>query len=338
MSIYVILIFSLGSNAQTLEVENTYTITGKAKKGALGNVFYDADKGTYTLTYVTKANDKKVKFQIYTFDSDFNFINMEEDVIEFEKAKTKYSWFNYNGELYTTQGLYVVPNLTGTLVLKQKKITYKYDWFLLGYYTDVDILKKVKPKTDDGKKYHYLGHAEDDVTGEVLILCGIKDNITKDADPYRLYKDMIVLKYNQDVELIGETSINFEYPQTLAFSRFIGNAEGGVGGMSFVFAPMGGGGMNKVSDPNKYNFSYVRVNAEPAVVDNITFESYAPYWKINEMVVDWVNDDIYLFGPSAMGKDKYYNQLGGTSKFKAVQYDLKVMMSTKNLQNPLKER
>jgi len=319
LSISILLTFSIGSNAQTLDAENTYTITGKAKKGALGDASYDADKGTYTLTYVTKSNDKKAKFQIYTFDKDFNFISMEEDEIEFEKAKTKYKWFKYKGEEYSTMGLYVEPNLTGTLVLKQKKITYKYDWFLLGYYKDVDILKKIKPKNDEGKKYQYFGHSEDDVTGDVLILCGVKDAINKNADGYKPRKEMVVLKYNKDVELIGEASFEFEHPNMLAFSRFISNAEGGVGGMSFIFAPMGGAGMGKVADPDKNNFTYVRVNAEPAIVDNISFKSQASYWNINEMVIDYINDDIYLFGPSAKGKDKYYNSLVGTSKFEAVQ-------------------
>jgi hypothetical protein len=105
----------------------------------------------------------------------------------------------------------------------------------------------------------------------------------------------------------------------MAFARYIGNTAGGVGGMTFVFAPMGGMGMGKVADPNIYNFRYVRVDANPEVVDEISFESYAPYWSINEMVIDYSNDDVYLFGPSAMGKDKYYNQLTSTSKFKAVQ-------------------
>jgi hypothetical protein len=106
---------------------------------------------------------------------------------------------------------------------------------------------------------------------------------------------------------------------TMAFARYIDDGAGGVGGMSFVFAPMGGMGMNKVADPNKNNFYYVRVNNEPAIVDNINFESFAPYWSINEMVIDYGNDDVYLFGPSAMDKDKYYNVLTSTSKFKAVQ-------------------
>jgi hypothetical protein len=271
------------------------------------------------LTYVTKSNDRKAKFQIYTFDYDFNFIDMVEDEIEFEKAKTKYSWFNYQGELYTTEGLYVEPNMVGTLVLRKKRITYKYDWFFLGYYKTVDVLEKLKPKTDDGQKYHYYSHAEDDVTGEVLILCGIKDKINKDADGYRHSKEYVVLRYNQDVDLMGEASFTFDHPMTLAFARSIGNAEGGVGGMSYVFAPMGGPGMGKVQDPNKNHYAYVRVDAKPAIVDNIRFDSYAPYWDINEMVVDYGTDDVYLFGASAMGKDKYYGQLLSTSKFKAVQ-------------------
>lgn len=319
LSLMFLVAAAVPGTAQTLEAENTYEITGKSKRGALGNVEFDADKGTYTLTYVTKANDKKAKFQIYTFDKDFNFLNFEEDEIEFEKAKTKYKWFKYQGELYTVEGLFVEPNLMGTLVLRQKQITYKYDWFLLGYYKDVDVLKKLKPKSDEGKKYHYLAHAEDDNTGEVLILVGVKDNIGKNADPYRQFKEMKVLKFDYDVNLIGETSFNFDYPMSVAFARYIDDGEGGVGGMSFVFAPMGGPGMGKVADPNKSNYSYIRVNADPEVVDNIRFDSPAPYWQINEMVIDYGNDDVYLFGPSAMGKDKYYNQLTATSKFKAVQ-------------------
>lgn len=319
LMLIMILMFGPGSYAQTLDAENTYTISGKAKRGTLGDASFDPDSRVYSLTYVTKANDRKAKFQTYSFDYNFNFINMTEEEIEFEKAKTRYRWFKYQGELYTVEGLYVEPNFMGTLVLRQKEITYKYDWFFLGYYKDVDILKKVKPKTDDGRKYYYYSHAEDDVTGEVMILVGIKDKINKDADAYRQNKDYVVLKFNKDVELIGETSFSFDHPMTPAFSRFIQNEEGGVGGMAFVFAPMGGQGMNKVADPNKNNYAYVRVDAQPNVVDNIRFDSPAPYWQINEMVVDYTNDDIYLFGPSAMGKDKYYNQLTSTSKFKAVQ-------------------
>lgn len=105
----------------------------------------------------------------------------------------------------------------------------------------------------------------------------------------------------------------------VAFSRFIANDEGGVAGMSFVFAPMGGPGMGKVENPNTNEYAYVRVNDQPEVVDNISFDSYSSYWQINEMVVDEASDDVCLFGPSAPDKDKFFNTMRNVSKFKAVQ-------------------
>ncbi len=323
MKLLVICILCFNINfsiqSQTLEVENTYKISGKSKRGALGNVTFDSEKGIYSLVYVTKENKKKAKFQTYRFDRDFNFIDKTDDIIEFEKAKAKYTWFEWNGELYTTEGMYVQPNLMGTLVLKKKRITYKYDWLLLGYYKSVDILKKVKPKTDDGRKYFYYTHAEDDTNGEVHILCGIKDKMKKGADPYMHSKKYVILRYNKDVELVGETMFEMKYPQTLAFTRRIANEENGTGSMAFIFAPTGGPGMKKYADPDKNNYHYVRINNKPKIVDNITFKSPAAFWKINQMIHETNTDAIYLFGPSAMDKDKYYNTLTGTSKFKAVQ-------------------
>ncbi|HAN76798.1 MAG TPA: hypothetical protein DCQ31_02950, partial [Bacteroidales bacterium] len=45
----------------------------------------------------------------------------------------------------------------------------------------------------------------------------------------------------------------------------------------------------------------------------------ASYWQIDEMVREVNSDDMFLFGPSAAGKDKYYNASIGQTKFKAVQ-------------------
>ena len=52
LALLVVLFFSLENIAQTVERENTYTITGKSKRGTLGDAFYDADSKTYTLTYM----------------------------------------------------------------------------------------------------------------------------------------------------------------------------------------------------------------------------------------------------------------------------------------------
>ena len=39
---------------------------------------------------------------------------------------------------------------------------------------------------------------------------------------------MVVLKVNQDVDIIGETSFSFDYPMSLAFARSIDSPDGGV--------------------------------------------------------------------------------------------------------------
>ncbi|MFH1319170.1 MAG: hypothetical protein ABII90_00755 [Bacteroidota bacterium] len=330
-AILIGLIFNINAfdgNAQVVDIEKTYEITGKAKRGALAKVDYDGLNGLYILYYVTKSREKYMKFQIYTFDKDFNFVNMEEDEIEFEKVKTKYKWFDFNGELYSVQGNYVEPNLIGTLVLKEKKITYKYDWLFLGYHKNVEILKKVKPKTDDGRKFYYYAHAEDDETGFIYVLCGIKANLKSvkgGGDPYSQNRDMVVLKFNPELEIVKEVSIKFDYPQNLAFNRAYSeydenfNVTNEVGGMIFVTSPMGGPGMNKVADPENANYTFVNVDSECNLVSQIPFKSYASFWKIDELVLDVTNNDMYLFGPSAAGKDKYYNLAMATTKFKAVQ-------------------
>ncbi|PKP23240.1 MAG: hypothetical protein CVU05_00335 [Bacteroidetes bacterium HGW-Bacteroidetes-21] len=315
--------------SQTIEVQNTYEITGKAKRGALGHVEYDQASGVYTLVYVTKSNEKKAKFQVYTFDRDFKFLNMVEDEIEFDKAKTKYTWFKYNGELYSVTGNYVEPNLVGTLVLKKKKITYKYDWLLLGYYKTVEILEKVKPKTDDGRKLFYLKHAEDDRTGDIYVLCGVKANMkdAKDdnAAAYRHQMDIHLLKFNADLDIVGDIPVKFDFPQQVAFGTTITKMyeddpdNPGISGIVFVTVPMGGPGMNKFADPKMNNYTYLRFNTEgtPSLKERISFESPAIYWRMDEMVV--ADDAVYIFGVSAPGKEKYYNMITNVTKFKGVQ-------------------
>jgi len=314
------------SFSQKLDKEATYQISGKAKRGALAKVDYDDATGNYTLIYVTKSTEKKAKFETYTFDKDFNFINKTEEEIEFDKAKTKYTWFKWNGELYSIQGNYVQPNLVGTLVLKEKKITYKYDWLILGYYKTTEILKKVKPKIGD-RKLHYYAHAEDDKTGEIYVLCGIKPKMKDMKDKSNTYmhaKNLVVVKFNPELELVKEVAIDFEYPQHVAFSRTVSNISDDfdapeVGGMAFVFAPMGGPGMNKYADPDNCNYTYVHVDRDLNIIDNIKFKSNASFWKVDELVRDVSTEDMYLFGPLAAGKDKYYNVAMTTTKFKAVQ-------------------
>lgn len=325
-SILFLVLFVLTGNfsqAQTVEMEKTYALTGKSKRGTLANVEFDRNTGHYTLYYVTKANDKKARFEIYTFDRDFNFVNLATDEIEFDKVKSKYKWFKYRGELYTVEGLFVEPNLMGTLVLKRKRITYSYDWLFLGYRKKVEVLEKLKPKSEDGLKYHYHKHFEDDRNGIAYILVGEKDKLKGGGDPNKPFTHLHVLKFNKDLDLLGDVPLNFEYAQYIAYSRAIPavNEEDpenpSFDGFTFIMAPFGIKGLNE--DPNKNNFTWVRISNDMKLLGRESFNSPAPGWKIDEMVYDVAKDELYYFGPSAEGRDKYHNVAINTTKFKAVQ-------------------
>jgi len=309
------------SSAQMLELEKTYEITGKSKKGYLGKVIYDQNTKIYSLIYVTKSTDRKAKFETYTFDKDFNFLNKEEEEIEFEKAKLKFSWFNFKGEQYVVETISVAGNLTGTLVLKKKRITYTYDWFFGGYSKKVELLEKVKPKNDEGNKYFYHTHVDDDVTGDILVVAGLKEK----SDPFKHFRDFSLLKFNKDFDLVKESFVKFDHIQSIAVTRSITKVyEGdtdhtGIGGLMMVFAPMGGQGMNKVASPDKNAYTYIRTNENGELIHRAAFTSPASYWKIDEIVSVDGENSVYVFGPAAEGKDKYYNMSVATTKFKAIQ-------------------
>ena len=59
--------------AQVVETEKTYEISRKSKRGFLAGVDFDETAKTYQLTYITKLTERKLKFESYKFDNDFNF-------------------------------------------------------------------------------------------------------------------------------------------------------------------------------------------------------------------------------------------------------------------------
>lgn len=317
------ILFAHSLSAQKVDLEKTYAITNKSKRGTLANVEHDPSTGNYTLYYMTKSNDRMAKIEVYVFDKDFNFISQTDEEIEFEKVKTKYSWFNFRSSQYSVQGLFVEPNMMGTLVMKRKEITYAYDWIFLGYHKKVKILEKLKPKSEDGLKYQYMAHFEDEANGYAYVLAGEKDKINKDTDPNKPFRKLHLLKFNFDLDLMGDVELTFDFPQSLVSKISMpviteDPDNPGMGDMAFVFAPADMGRGFEV-DKNKSNFTYVRISPDMKLVDRISFDSPAPGWKIDDATLEYTEDAVYLYGPAAEGKDSYWAKAITAKKFKAVQ-------------------
>lgn len=319
--------------AQVLETENTYKISRASKRGNLAGVEFDPAAKTYTLTYFTdmKKKGKIIEFtyEQYVFDNNFNFVRDGEFTEEAEKMKKKFKWFRFKGDEVVTIGNTVENNMMGTLVIKKKKITSKYSFLMGGYTRNVDILEKVKPKTEDGNTYTLITSEEDEMNGDLYILATIKPKIGKkvseDVGSIRL------LKFNSELDLVKSVDFKFPYTQSFVFGRYIPKENfddpesPGIESLVLVFAPSNALG-KKVADPNNNNYTYVKVSSEGEITERFNFDSPASYWNIQEMIYN--GNTTYLYGPSLAGKDKYYNEGakpgmsfggGGEVKYKAVQ-------------------
>jgi hypothetical protein len=309
-------------------IEKTYEITGKAKRGTLVDVKYMADAGQYKLYYTIKSGLTSITLQIYTFDKDFNFIDVKNQDVEVDNLAAlkvsnpfDFSWVNYRGGSYSVEGTNVEGNLVGTLVLKKKRITYGYNWFTMEYGKTVQILEKVKPKNDEGTRYYYFTHFEDDSNGDLYVLAGARD-AKKGNDPLKYYKEFHLLKFNKDLDMVKDLKIPFDNCNGFIYAKGLTESVDGtsdnetISNMIFVFAPYNLGKAGR--DPDNTNYTYVRIDKDLNLTERIPFKSKASYWNIDYVLVN--DKDVYAFGPLAAGKDDYYNELvGKVSKYKAVQ-------------------
>lgn len=276
MLLALMLLSATMSLAQVSYMENevAHQISNKAEQGYLGDVNMDADKKEITLSFVTATKAKKIKVEKYVFDYDLNFKTSEKE--EYEQAKdvkSKYKWFKFrNEEVEKTIGVTAEPTMMGNLVFKRKEITSFWSWYYGGYRTEVKVTDKLKPRNDEGNKYYYRGHFDNDETGELLALVSPKIN---GKDFYKMHMEYNVLKVDKDLNIVSKVDIMFENPQYLIWKGVFDN----TGDFAAIFAPTAGMGMKNESEkPTEY--TYIRINPKGEVVERIPFETKATRWMI----------------------------------------------------------
>ncbi len=279
----VMLVFTIISQAQVSYMENevAHQISNKAEQGYLGNVVMDDEKKEINLYFVTATKAKKIKVEKYIFDFDLNFKTSEKEEYDHAKdAKAKYKWFKFrNEEVERTIGVTAEPNMMGSLVFKRKEITSYWSWVTGGYKTDVKTTDKLKPKTDEGKRFYYRAHFDNDQNGEMLALVSPRFP-AKDA--YKMQEAYNVLRVDKDLNIVSNTELNFPHPQWIIFhGRFAGNNTDDEynGDYAVVFAPHDMMGVKNV-DPNPTQYTYVRISPEGKIVEKVSFETKATKWMI----------------------------------------------------------
>ena len=90
--------------SQKMMLEKDYEISRKAKKGYLGNV-EEKENGNFDMIYILPSSKRKIKTEIYHYDKEANQLGVDKDEIEIEKARTRWSWFNYKGDYFLANNI-----------------------------------------------------------------------------------------------------------------------------------------------------------------------------------------------------------------------------------------
>jgi hypothetical protein len=347
-TLFLALLGSATLSSQTVEIEKTYELSKKSSKGTLMGVKFDGS--TYRLTYVTKADKRGAKFEIFDFDKDFNFKSKTDDELEFTAAKQKYAdLFKKRGgkaETYTRKWASAGSNAFGTLVIETYLTTYNWSWEAAGYLRSTVQIDKFKPKSEEGSKYKLISQFTDGESGDLICLVTYQQKIFDDQGKYGTLDvaDWKLLRINMQGEIVKEKIIDNKYISSLVTARTYtvpdpGNEEEEiVKGSIMVLAPANvwGKKLTAFENPNKAEFTFIKVNTNLEIEVNKTFIAPNPVWRVDEVIyTDDAVSEVYLYGPAAEGKDAFWGDaIGGVKKFKAVQLaklvngDLKFITST----------
>lgn len=330
---YLLMFVSLAAAGQTVDIEKTYDVSKEAMKGFIHLIDKNDERQQIDVIYRVRAKKNQAKFITYTFDYNFNFVSTSEELIDMEKElPAKYRQKKYRGENYSVEGLYVEPNMMGTVVVKRKVTTFDWSWFFGRYQVSTSVEGKLKAKTDDDKKLFYYDHLENNSDGTAMILAGEKG--TAKEGPFNHMMNFHFLKYDINLTKLADVTVNFETPQAVAaVYGYPTTDDDPKTDMIVVFAP------TKVKNnvgpkiwsktPNEY--TYVRVTYEGKVVDKVSFTSPNSIWRIDDFVLA-KDGAVYFYGPANEEQDEYFQsraQFAGAEKKKWPRFQIAKVASGK---------
>lgn len=356
------LVLSIGASSQELSIENTYEFTSLKKDSYLGNVSYNADDNTTTLYYVEKDVLQTV-FTNYVFDENLDFVREEIEKFniidafkgdatvddqgnysgDLRSVRERYPWFEYRGETYTKEMVYVNPSWGGKLVARKVVYDYTYNWNFGTYTRKLESSeKRTITGTDDDRIFLYDRYNNSN-TGEVFLLVGIKAPKGDKANKWQHTMKFQILKINGDFEVEELEKIEFDHPMAIGYMDVLSrnreaNYEGendimdvSMGNAAIVFSPVKSLFTKKLTDPDPGNHVMVTVSPEGKIVDKIAMKPETSGWIIEDYVMSADGKDTYFFGPAK--EDAYVNSLQptnspltGRTEIKEIKYkDFQVM-------------
>ncbi len=307
----------LSINSQTVLLEKTYQIPGKADVGDVAFINYNQSTGESVVYFTIPEKSKTINVESYYFDKNFDFIKKESAVNDLETTAKSFPWFNYQGDEYDVQRTVIKED--DNLVLIKQKIIYTYEWKKMKYSSKTKVLDDIKFKDKgDEKLIHLRNWISEEDQGNSYVLCYRKPK--GDKSPLTA---MHLLKINNSTDqLEKDLEIKFNCPQEIAFPKFNDSKTEGRGwelngDIILITAPSNDEIKNPVMKSNEY--TYIRIAPDLTVKDQINFSSPSSFWSIEDAVTDEKTNSVFIFGASLLSSNKYYNQLSDTKKFDGFQ-------------------
>lgn len=286
--------------AQVPILEKPYEVSRKAKNGYLANIQMNKEKETMDMIFILPSLlPRKVKTEIYTYDKDLNLLNTVREEEWAEKLKTRWKWFNYKGDVYSTINLAASIDLSGGVVFRQKQITYYYNWYYGRYTKKVKQLEKIKAKTETDSKYAYRASYEVEADSNLLVLAGRTEKKT-----HKAYTHFDLLSCDNKINIKTINTLEFKYPNGVFFSGPLKDDNEALSNDDFprdwilVFAPLGL--FKDDRDPKPTNYTYVRLTPQGQIVERFNFDSPSNGWRVQGAYEK--DGSVFLYG-SAITKD-----------------------------------
>lgn len=322
--IYLLLVISCTATAQDL-LEKSHDISRKAKKGYLGQVVTNADKGTFDMIFIYKSTSKnKIKTETYTFDKNLVQIGNTQDEIELEKARLKWKWFKYKGDLYKYNMSSASANLKGDLVFRKKEITGNWNWWWGQYDNEVKVKEKVKPTDADGNKYGFFGGHYDNPETQSMLLMAINRTDAKSKNATNAF-DIVSVDENFKIE--KQDQLRFDASYMPIFSQPIqAKVIDELTDWIVLLAPV-----DKDNQPNKpTSLIYIRISPEGKVKENVPFTCQTNGFRVLSAME---NEDVVTLIGTGVEKnkdDKYFQKVLGSTVSASTLTEAEQAMSVDN--------
>lgn len=312
LTIYLLFGAIASQVAQDITVSpKTYEISKRAKNsGSIVDMSFDESGQTFSLSYFTKMKEdffgdpKQLQFEIYNFDNDFNFKNLETPVIDLEKARTKFKGFSFKGETYESEGLTLGG--FGQLVVKKKLTSYKWDWFAGRYYKTVKVLDKVKLKDENDNRLGAISSMDFEKDDKQFLSIMATGGSLDPANVGGLSYTFLIIDF--DMNITKRVKIEIPYIVT-ATGSIVEYADGNFDYLYILQPIKGYKGVNAAA--SGMECILLQVDGQTLEIKkNYKFQTPAVDWRFKDYHMD--GDDIYFAGPISTQTKGYYN---GAAKY-----------------------